>query len=420
MPAITLFPSHIEGKIQIPGSKSQTIRAALIATFARGVSHITGALESRDTLACFRLCESLGAKLSWSPDRSQLDIDSRGFHATDGMTVDCMNSGTTLCLATGMLASLPVTIRVTGDSQLSARPIKPMLEALKQLGASYEGDHVPFTLHGPASGGKCSVECRTSQYLSGLLLGAAMMEKDAEISVPLLYEKPYVGLTLGWLEKQHIRYSCLPDWSRFTVPAGQQFRSFSSSVTGDWSSAAFFFGMAAMGKTSVTVANLDPQDIQGDRHVLDVLEAMGCKVRWQGQEVTVTGPERLKGGTFDLNSIPDSLPILAAVATQAEGDVRLANVAQARIKETDRIKAMTRELRKLGADIDEEQDGMTVHGGKPLHGDVVDGWGDHRVIMALASLSTVLPGKTVITGENATDVTFPTFFALLDSLRRKS
>lgn len=412
----TLLPRTYGGTIRIPGSKSQTIRAVLIATFARGVSHIRGALESRDTLAAFRLSEALGAKLAFDAAHDQLTVDSTAFLPKDGTRIDCMNSGTTLNLAAGLLATLPVSVTLDGDGQLRRRPVAPLLDALRSLGAAIEGNGCPFTVRGPLTGGSCTISCPTSQYLSGLLLGCALAEGPSDIKVPLLYEKPYVGLTLAWLKEQGLEPEANADWSAWRLAGGGRFHPFDATVPGDWSSASFFLGLAAIGRTTITLQGLDADDIQGDRHILDVLQAMGCRVRVTDEGIALTGPQALEGGTFDLNAIPDTLPVLCAVATQAREDVTFTNVAQARIKETDRIRCMSEELAKLGAVITERPDGLTIHAGHPLHGGVVEGHGDHRIIMALSILSAVLPEPLTIKDCDAVDVTFPGFYPLLESL----
>ncbi len=417
MSPILLTPCTYQGTIRIPGSKSQTIRAVLIATFAKGRSTIHGLLHSRDTKACFHLVRSLGAKLTFSPDGSTLTIDSTALHLKEGLVLDCMNSGTTLYLASAMLATLPYRIIITGDEQLQKRPVKPLLDALSALGATCEGDHPPFAITGPLLGGSCSISCPTSQYLSALLLATPMAQSESEIDVPLLFEKPYVGLTLEWLEKQQIAYQSKPDWSHFLVKGGQCYKPVETDIPGDYSSASFFFALAAISGTTITVQGLDPQDTQGDREILKVLEAMGCEISYGKQSVTVTGPSHLHGGKFDINNIPDALPSLCVVATQCIGEVTLCNVAQARIKETDRIAVMHEELEKLGAKVQEKEDGIVIHGGKPLHKSIVNGHGDHRIIMALAILSCRVPLE--IDDTSAVDVTFPTFFTLLNSLKKE-
>ncbi|MFA6688941.1 MAG: 3-phosphoshikimate 1-carboxyvinyltransferase [Sphaerochaetaceae bacterium] len=422
----TLVPTTVQGTIRIPASKSQTIRALLIATLADGISTIRNPLDSQDTGSCVTVCELLGASIDWNKADDIITLDSR--HVVRGggplVTVDCGNSGTTLYLAAGMTAALGRTVRFTGDVQLCNRPIGPLLDSLSELGATveYEGrqGYPPFTIAGPLRGGRTTIECETSQYLSGLLLACSIASGDSHIEVPLLHEKPYVGITLSWLDKQGIRYRNSEDLQHFDVPGGQEYKPFDELITGDFSSASFFFCAAAICGTTVTVEGLDQQDPQGDKRILDILDRMGCTVRWHGKSVSVTGPAdgRLSGGTFDLNSMPDALPILAVTACFADSQVRIVNVPQARIKETDRIAVMHTNLATLGAIISEQPDGLTIEGGHGLAGGSVDGFDDHRIIMAMAIASLRCASPLMIRGIEAAAVTFPTFFSLLESLRK--
>lgn len=424
---ITLTPSTVQGRIIIPASKSQTIRALLIATLANGTSIIRNPLDSQDTRSCLEACRLLGADIVWDGERNIIHLDSSLVERNSDtpVTVDCGNSGTTLYLAVGMAAALGRNVRFTGDEQLCNRPIAPLLSSLEDLGATvvYDSErfgYPPFSIKGPLRGGKTSIECETSQYLSGLLLACSIAAGDSEIEIPLLHEKPYVGITLSWLDRQKIRYTGAKDLQHFIVPGGQRYVPFDEQITGDFSSAAFFFCAAAICGTTVTVDGLDQNDPQGDKHILDILARMGCTVSWEGHAATVTGPKiaRLQGGTFDLNSMPDALPVLAVTACFACSEVRIVNVPQARIKETDRIAVMHENLTKLGAVVTEQPDGMTIQGSEGLRGGTVEGFDDHRVIMAMAIASLRCDGDLTIKGIEAAGVTFPTFFSILESLRR--
>ena len=417
---ITLAPRRPSGTVEIPASKSQTIRAFLIACFSREESVIRHPLISADTQSAIRAVEALGAKVRYSDDKAIAYVDARSVDPSGAVTVDAGNSGTTAYLLLPLAASLGVDLTLTGDSQLCSRPIGPLASALRDLGASVEcvDGKPPVRIKGPIKGGSTTIECRTSQYLSGLLLGTALGESESRIDCSLLYEKPYVTLTLGWLDRQGIEYSISDDYEHAVMKGGQRFRGFDEHIAGDWSSASFFLAMAAMAGTTITVRGLDRNDPQGDRHILDILMAMGAKAEWDGNAVTITGPERLQGGEFDLNAIPDTLPILAVTAAAAEGTTRLTNVPQARIKETDRIRCMRENLERLGVSVEEEDDGLVIHGRGHVSGGSVAGYGDHRIIMAMASLSAAADGDITIDDEKAAGITFPTFFSLLESIRR--
>ena len=419
---IRLTPKKTRGTITVPASKSQTIRAFLIAAFSREKSVIRHPLLSADTISAINAIRTLGAIVDISEDKETAFVDASAVSATDPVTIDAGNSGTTEYLLLPMAASLGVDVTITGDAQLRSRPVGPLAGALRDLGVDVKesSGKPPVTVRGPMKGGSTIIECRSSQYLSGLLLGAAMADGASKIDCSLLYEKPYVTLTLGWLRKQGIEFSISDDYEHAYVRGGQRYHGFDEYIAGDWSSASFFLAMAAMSGTSITVKGLDRDDPQGDKAILDVLEAMGASVSWNGNDVTVTGPDTLCGGDFDLNAIPDTLPILAVTAAAAEGTTRLGNVPQARIKETDRISCMRENLETLGVRCEEEEDGLVIHGTGKVGGGAVKGFGDHRIIMAMASLSSAADGAITIDDEKAAEVTFPGFFSLLEEIRNEN
>ncbi len=201
------------------------------------------------------------------------------------------------------------------------------------------------------------------------------------------------------------------------MPGGQRYRAFDRPVPGDFSSATFFLVAAAITGSEITLVGLDRSDTQGDKVVLDYLAAMGAAIEWLPEGVRIRGGE-LRGGEFDLNATPDALPAMAVAACFAEGETRLVNVPQARIKETDRIAVMARELAKMGGRVVELPDGLVVQGGG-LRGAVVDGHGDHRVVMALAVAGLAAPGRTEVTTAEAAAVTFPNFVDLMRSLEAR-
>ena len=416
-----IIPSvKLSGKIIIPSSKSQTIRALLISVFSRGVSYIKHPLISDDTESCINAVKAMGADVSIL-ENGDITVDATyAFSDMDELSIDAGNSGTTEYLSLPMLSSLGIQVNIDGDEMLRKRPLKPLLDALESLGAETESTEgfPPASIRGPLDGGECTIECKTSQYLSGLLLGAPLAIGDSHIKCSVLFEKPYVKMTLKWLEDQGIKYRISDDLEEVWVKGGQSYKPLDTYIEGDFSSASFFFVAAAIHGTEVTVEGLDKNSTQGDKEILNILEKMGCSIKWNGMAVTVKGPEKLKGGVFDLNAIPDTLPALSVAAAFAEGDTILENVEQARIKETDRIKVMRENLNELGVEAEERRDALVVHGKGSVKGGKAKGYGDHRVIMALAILGTRTEEKTEIDDVSAASVTFPTFFDLLEKLEK--
>ena len=416
-----IIPSvKLSGKIIIPSSKSQTIRALLISVFSRGVSYIKHPLISDDTESCINAVKAMGADVIIL-ENGDITVDATyAFSDMDELSIDAGNSGTTEYLSLPMLSSLGIQVNIDGDDMLRKRPLKPLLDALESLGAETESTNgfPPASIRGPLDGGECTIECKTSQYLSGLLLGAPLAIGDSHIKCSVLFEKPYVKMTLKWLDDQGIKYRISDDLEEVWVKGGQSYKPLDTYIEGDFSSASFFFVAAAIHGTEVTVEGLDKNSTQGDKEILNILEKMGCSIKWNGMAVTVKGPEKLKGGVFDLNAIPDTLPALSVVAAFAEGDTILENVEQARIKETDRIKVMRENLNQLGVEAEERRDALIVHGKGSVKGGKAKGYGDHRVIMALAILGTKTEEETEIDDVSAASVTFPTFFDLLEKLEK--
>ena len=416
-----IIPSvKLSGKIIIPSSKSQTIRALLISVFSRGVSYIKHPLISDDTESCINAVKAMGADVNIL-ENGDITVDATyAFSDMDELSIDAGNSGTTEYLSLPMLSSLGIQVNIDGDEMLRKRPLKPLLDALESLGAETESTEgfPPASIRGPLDGGECTIECKTSQYLSGLLLGAPLAIGDSHIKCSVLFEKPYVKMTLKWLDDQGIKYRISDDLEEVWVKGGQSYKPLDTYIEGDFSSASFFFVAAAIHGTEVTVEGLDKNSTQGDKEILNILEKMGCSIKWNGIAVTVKGPEKLKGGVFDLNAIPDTLPALSVAAAFAEGDTILGNVEQARIKETDRIKVMRENLNELGVEADERRDALIIHGNGSVKGGKAKGYGDHRVIMALAILGTRTEEETEIDDVSAASVTFPTFFDLLENLEK--
>jgi len=421
---ITLQASAIGGSITIPASKSQTIRALLVATFAEGQSIIHNPLDSQDTRSCIAACTALGAVIE--PDGTSLRVIGKGL-PTEPVTIDCGNSGTTLYLAAGMAAAAAVAVTFTGDAQLRRRPVGELLTALANLGVRIERTtdgklplYPPFTITGPILGGQTSIVCHTSQHLSALLLGAPLACSPVVIDVPLLNEKPYVGLTLTWLDQQGLSYARDEAMTHFAINANQHYKPYEAAVAGDYSSASFFFCAAAITGSTLSFHGLHRDDPQGDREILPILQSMGCTVMWKNSCLTVSGPPAgaLKGGDFDLNTMPDALPVLAVTACYATGKTVLGNVPQARIKETDRIRCMHTNLEQLGAIVEETEDSLIIHGNGTLNGGICQGFDDHRIIMAMAIASLASRTSITIHGIEAVAVTFPTFFALLEQIKQ--
>ena len=411
-------PSALRGAVEIPGSKSHTIRAVAIAAAAEGESRIREPLESNDTEAAIDVYTALGALIEKEKGVWRVKGTGGAFQAPPE-TVDVANSGTTLRIALGSCALLESgSATLTGDEQIQRRPAGPLAASLTDLGATVESltgsGCAPFRVEGTLTGGETSIEAVTSQYVTSLLMAAPLAAGDSTIKVPLLNERPYVGITLDWLERQGIRVEYESDYSEFHMPGGQSYDLVNRRIPGDFSSATFFLAAGALGGNDVASLGLDMGDTQGDKAVVDYLRAMGAEVAVTDEGVSVQAG-RLEGCELDLNATPDALPMMAVAACFASGKTRLLNVPQARLKETDRIAVMAEELTKMGADIEERPDGLIVRQ-SDLKGASVEGHGDHRVVMSLAVAATQASGDTVVGGADAAAVTYPGFVEALRGL----
>jgi 3-phosphoshikimate 1-carboxyvinyltransferase len=405
--------SKIKGTVEIPGSKSHTIRSLFFASLADGKSRILDPLASDDTKSAETACAAFGAAI----DSSKKEITVSGFGSNPSVpdnVIDVGNSGTTLRIALGTASLVGGYTIFTGDAQIRNRPIAPLADALKTLGAEVvctkQNGKAPLFIKGKVKGGSTVLDAVSSQFLTSLLINAPLYEKETVIELSRLNEVPYVDITLWWLDKLGIKYQN-ENYKKFIIPGGQSYKPFTQVIPADFSSATFFIVLAAISGGEIELKNLDMSDPQGDKEVLKIIEAMGAKVTYNSKSIIVKGGS-LKGTEIDANSIPDALPALAVAGCFAEGQTRILNVPQARLKETDRIKVMHDELSKMGADIKELPDGLIINESK-LRSAKVAGHYDHRVVMALTVAGLNLKGETVINTAEAASVTFPNFPELI-------
>ncbi len=411
--------SRLKGEVVIPGSKSHTIRAVAIASLAGGQSFIRNPLVSSDTQAAVDCYRALGAAIDTSDPKLWKVTGTGGEITAPREAIDVGNSGTTLRIAMGSaaLARPGRTTTFTGDEQIQTRPVGPLTEALSNLGAKCtslkNNGKAPVEVMGKLAGGKTAIAASTSQYLSSLLLCTPLAAKDTEIDVTLLNEPGYVQMTLDWLDKQKIQYEN-QQMRKFKIKGNQSYKAFDATIPADFSSATFFLCAAAMSADEVTLLGLDFSDSQPDKAVVDYLKAMGADITIEPNSVTVKAAT-LKGTELDMNKTPDALPAMAVTAAFAEGQTRLLNVPQARGKETDRIKCMTEELKKMDVDVEELSDGLIIRHSKPKPAQL-DGRSDHRIVMALSLAGLCLEGQCTIDTAEAISVTFPDYVELMKSI----
>jgi 3-phosphoshikimate 1-carboxyvinyltransferase len=409
-------PSKISGKIDLPGSKSHTIRALALGLLADGESVIRAPLDSADTRSCLNMIKKFGADVG--EDKNAWRVKGRaGEISVPNDIMDVGNSGTSLYIGMG-LASLTDGYTVfTGDGQIRNRPVDALLNSIPELGgeafSTQSNNRCPVVVKGKLKGGTTSVNAVISQYLSSLLIACPMATGETTINVPLLNEIPYIVMTIKWLDKVGVKLEN-NGYRNFIIKGRQPYKCFDEYIPADFSSAAFFLVAAAITGAELMLNGLDYSDTQGDKEVVNILKAMGADTEIGKNYIRIKGG-KLKGGVFDLNAIPDSLPSLAVAGCFAEGETRLVNVAQARVKETDRINVMCNELKKMHANIEELPDGLVIKKSS-LKGTAVNGHNDHRVVMALSVAGIMADGQTEVDTAESAAVTFPEFYNLMKSI----
>ena len=398
--------SQLGGEIQIPASKSHTIRAIAVATMADGESILKSPLVSADALSCVDAGREMGAVIKTGDDYIVKGVGGKPKASCKYINVG--NSGTTLRIFAGLAALSDQKITFDGDNSIRGRPMLPLISALEKLGVKIESTDgkCPLTIQGPIKGGKTSVKAVSSQFLTALLFACPLAEGDTEIEVELLNEEPYVEITLDWLKMQGIQFE-QKGLMWYKIKGGQKYKPYNRHIPADFSTATFAIVAAAITGAEILIKGLDFSDSQGDKVIFDHLQKMGVLVKHTEKGVLVKGGE-LKGIDIDMNATPDALPAMAVAGCFAKGTTRLLNVPQARLKECDRIAAMTQELKKMGADITELADGLIINHSK-LKAAHVHGHDDHRIVMAMTLAGMTIDGETIIDTAEAAGVTYPGF-----------
>lgn len=409
----------VVGTVAIPGSKSITNRALLIAALANGESHLIGALFSDDTRYMATALNQLGIRVIADEQADSFTIHGLGGDIpADEATLFLGNSGTTMRFLTAAVALGDGLYHLDGVPRMRERPIAPLLDALDQLGVDATSDAgtgcPPITVRADGlPGGHCTMPGdKSSQYFSALMLAAPYADEDVTIRVEGgLVSTPYVEMTADMMAEFGVEVELdTDDWRSITVPAGQVYEARTYEIEPDASNASYFFAAAAVTGGRVRVEGLGIDSMQGDLDFVSVLEAMGCNVDIGDRDTVVEGPPpgELAGGDFDMTEISDTAQTVAAIAPFASGPVTIRGVAHNRIKETDRIAAVATELRKLGQLVEEFEDGMTIMP-QPVAAADIDTYDDHRMAMAFGVTGLRAPGVRIQNPECVAK-TFPEYF----------
>jgi 3-phosphoshikimate 1-carboxyvinyltransferase len=424
MEQLTLSPiSKVEGTVNLPGSKSLSNRALLLAALAQGTTTLHNLLDSDDIRFMLTALEQLGVSYQLNDDKTECVVQGLGgtFNTDQALELFLGNAGTAMRPLCGALAISQGEFVLTGEPRMKERPIGHLVDSLLQLGADIEyleqTDYPPVKIKGKAlSGGSISVDGSiSSKFLTALLMIAPLLDGDTEITVAgELVSKPYIHLTLDIISKFGVDIEN-QDYQKFVIKGNQTYQSPGKFlVEGDASSASYFTAAAAIKGGTVRVTGIGKTSVQGDVQFTHVLEQMGATIVIEDEYIEVTRGS-LTAVDVDLNHIPDAAMTIAVAALFAQGTTKIRNIYNWRVKETDRLAAMACELRKVGAQVVEGDDFIEVTPPEQLIAAEIDTYNDHRVAMCF-SLVALSDTQVTINDPACTNKTFPNYFTALASL----
>lgn len=418
MEQLQLSPiSMVDGTVNVPGSKSLSNRALLLAALAKGETHLTNLLDSEDIHHMLNALTKLNVSYRLSDCKTQCWVTGNAgvFNAPEPVSLFLGNAGTAMRPLCAALACSIGEFELTGEPRMEERPIGALVDSLRQAGANIEylknDDYPPLSIKGHVlQGGNVTVDGSvSSQFLTALLMSAPLFKQDTTIEISGdLVSKPYIDITLHTMEQFGIKVEN-ENYQRFVVQGQQQYQAPGHfMVEGDASSASYFLAAGAIKGGTVKVTGIGKNSIQGDIRFAEVLEKMGANVNWQDEYIEVTGAP-LTAVDLDMNHIPDAAMTIATAALFATGTTSIRNIYNWRVKETDRLAAMSCELRKVGAIVEEGEDFITIEPPKQLiHADI-DTYNDHRVAMCF-SLVALSNTAVTINDPGCTAKTFPDYF----------
>jgi 3-phosphoshikimate 1-carboxyvinyltransferase len=428
---ITPISHPLSAIVRVPGSKSLTNRALLIAALANGTTTLENALFSDDSHYFVSALQTLGFDVSLDPENSRMTVTGLGGRIpTKQAELFIGNAGTAARFLVAFLTLGHGEYNLDGDSRMRERPIGDLVDALKQLGANVVPS--PYQGEGKGEGSLCPpvkiianllpggntqiAGNISSQFLSALLMVAPYAQSPVEIEVvTALNSKPYVDMTLSIMRDFGVNVQ-RDGYQFFEIPITSYESRITYPIEPDASAASYFFAAPVICGGTVTVENISRKSIQGDITFLDVLEKMGCVVTESNNFTTVHRPSFIVGVDIDMRDIPDTAQTLAAIAPFASTPTRIRGIASARVKETDRVAAACAELKRLGVKVDEYEDGMTIYPCDNFRPANIETYNDHRMAMAFSLIGLRMPGIT-IENPGCVSKTFPNYFDVLESLR---
>lgn len=412
--------------VEVPGSKSITNRALLMAALANGKSVLNGVLFSNDSRYFLTSLISLGYIIEVNEVENYVAINGHGADIPKkNATIDVGSAGTAARFLTAMLALSDGEYVINASEQMKKRPMLPLFEALTAMGAEFtfieKNGHLPVKVKGAAFNGAVPASevdidiSESTQFLSALLMVAPMLENGLKINIT---SKKTEGSYIKITTKMMHQFGCdtLHEGSVYEIPAGQTYMAETYLIEPDVSAACYFYAAAALTGGHVLVKNVHSTSMQGDMKFLDVLKQMGCVIREEREGIYVTGPEngQYSGVDVDMNDFSDQTMTLAAIAPFANTPTYIKNIGHIRLQESDRIHAIVTELTRVGIKVEEEQDAIRIHPGTP-HAALIQTYDDHRMAMAFALIGLKCEG-IVIDNCECCGKTFENYFSVLGSL----
>lgn len=409
--SVFIEKSNFNGDIYLPSSKSHVHRLLMGASLADGETEIFLSSWSIDIETTKECMENLGSEIIHNKEKNSLLVKPR--KNVEKTTLQCRESGSTLRFLLPLVSALGVTTTIKGEGRLPERPIDVLVSQMKEHGCKFENETLPLTVSGKMTGGKFTFAGNiSSQFITGLLFALPLLEEDSEIILTSpLQSKSYVDMTIQVLETYGIKV--VETENSYKIKGNQKFKAVETIYAeGDWSGADFWVvAGCCVPNSNIFLKGLLRNSTQGDKEVVDLMEKMGGKISWENDGVRCSSGESLKGIEIDVSQIPDALPILAVAGALAQGETRLYNAGRVRIKESDRILAMATGLKKMGIEVIEKEDELIVKGGKISVDNVeIDGFNDHRIVMAFAVALAGFGEKGEITDSHAISKSYPRFF----------
>jgi len=411
--------AKITGEVNCPSNKSYTHRGIFLASLAGNNSKVENILLSADTKATIEACRKFGAIIE--VNNTSITVKESIKIGTKVPQINTENSGTTIRIAIGIASLFSEEITLTGDESIQKRPMQPLLDALSSIGAkctSMDGKP-PVTIKGKVLGGDISIPGNlSSQFISSLLISAPLTQNGINLKIEGdLVSKPYLDATIATMRKFGVSVQTLIPYKKYNITP-QIYKNTTFTVPIDFSSLALLLSFTVLNGEDITIKGSMGNLPQGDEAFIDFLEQLGVSVIINENEMKIKSPEKLKGGVFDLRNSPDLLPPLSILSLISSKPIEIVNVKHARLKETDRIAILARELPKIGINVQEKEDGLILESSGSLTGAKLDSENDHRLFMTFCIAGTYI-GNCTVTDSKSVEVSYPNFIEEMNRLGAK-